>query len=135
MQHKCENWISKNTKRCQKCRRPEWSLSKKNPFKKGEIVTIREPLTYSRRKFVVDYISSKDNFILRFLGGKEKGELIQWFNWWDLKVNKMRQEAKQEVFDDLLKFKVINKSQGEERGYLGEMILYKSNNLIKKLIK
>lgn len=80
-------------KRCSKCRRPQWSLGKKNPYKVGDIVTLPRNFTFGRRIFKIFYKLEDDSFGLMFVGGKERGEQIERYDWWDLKFHLPRREG------------------------------------------
>ena len=71
--------------RCAKCRRPKWSLGKPNPLRIGDIVTLPKDFTYGRRRFEIIGKFKDKSFKLKFLGGNEKGETIEQYEWWDLK--------------------------------------------------
>lgn len=81
--HKCKNHII--NRKCLKCGRPEWSLDKENPLKIGDVVRLPRYYTYGYRIFKIHKFDKKGVITLEFVGGKEKGTLLAWFDWWELK--------------------------------------------------
>ena len=85
MKHNCENWIESGV--CVKCRRPEETLGKPNPFKVGDVVKIwgQPDFTYRGKKVKIVRQFADGSFKVEFMTGPDRTMQIERYDWWELK--------------------------------------------------